>query len=425
LLPEITVEGDCLIFVWALPAGRIKAEVDEVHRETAGLHAEITWSNADETVEAPLLAARSRVNLSSISTRRTVANYMGDKTKPLEGKGEDEIPWLTMLEQIAHEADKHERKGEPFVEIGGAGEVPARRWRLEKLLEEEQVTIIFGEGESGKTTLADAIALSVQGWAPIIGLTPEIGNVLYLDWETSREEHEARLRLLAKGFGMFECPLIFYRRMSAPLVKEIRTIRRFVAKNDIKLVIIDSVGMAMGEKPKEGDPVIPLFTAIRSLGVTTLCIDHISKADMQTKEGRHPYGSVYKWNIARSVWEMRSTKDSTGEINVALYHQKSNNGAHERALGYRIVFKEGATYVKRSDVADTPELAEGLKNWERVRAELRHGRRTVLMLCEATGIAEQTLRVTLGRGQKTGLFERDDQGFWGLPASVALSEAET
>lgn len=401
--PTVSTEGDTLILDWP---GGIRAEADEIHRDSAGLHAFLTWFQPG--ADNPLLAPPSGINLTSASTRKSMAKYMEEKT-------ELDIEWLKMIEQLTAFAFMREREGQPFVKVGGEGKIPPRVYRIEKLMEEKQLTWFYGEGESGKTTLADAMALTVQGWLMPLGLRGEFGEVLVLDWETDENEHNRRIRMIAKGQTVIDVPEVHYREMAAPLVRDARIIKRYIEKNNIALVIIDSVGMAMGTGARgEGDPIMPMVAAMREWNVTVACLDHLSKSDSSDAgPKRKPINSIYKWNIARSAFEVRAhAEEEKNYIDIALYHRKSNNGKHWHSMGWQVTFGEEATYFKPKDMMSVPELAAGATQKEQIKAVLRGGSQFQPVIADRTGIPDNQVRAILSR-YKTD-FVKDGER-WGLP----------
>jgi len=417
-LPTIRQEGDSLVFEWDIGPARVQAEVEEVHHESSGWHAEIQWLNLSDEVR-PLISAWKHINLSSPTTVKSHAKSLQEIT------GFD-ASWDQMIEQIAARGIADKKKGQEFETIGGARILLDRIYRLAKLLEENQITILFGEGESCKSTLALAIALSVQTGVPLLGLEPLQGNVLYLDWETDGDEHHRRLAALWHGLSeVDDVPEIPYRRMEQPLVHDLGVVKRFVSQNSTRLVIIDSAGFAMGREPEKNDSAIQLLTAARQLQTTILCLDHESKDDTQKEPNkrRAPFGGIYKINMARSVYEIRAVPTETRQehinlISTALYHTKSNNGRKQPVRGYRITFDEteDKTLIAQSAVADVPELEAGMRPIDRLRNCLKRGYLPVHRVVELTNLKENYVRATFSDGVRRGTFRKNEKGEYGLPS---------
>jgi len=59
---------------------------------------------------------------------------------------------------------------------------------------------------------------------------------------------------------------------------------------------------AAGLDSMDEKSVIEVYSKLRELGSTTLVIDHQSKMQSQDNpENKSPFGSVYKYNMSRSV----------------------------------------------------------------------------------------------------------------------------
>jgi hypothetical protein len=197
-----------------------------------------------------------------------------------------------------------------------------------------QTTLLFGDGESGKSLLAQAIALSVaSGEEVIAGWTPtRTGPVLVLDWETFGGDWRSRVSKLARGASVPLPSQIHYLRAPDPLNSGAEAVRAVARQMRPTLVIVDSVGFALGAEAPDADPrvaTLQLFRIIAGLGATALLIDHTAKKGAL-------YGSTYKRNAAREVF--RATKAKNGP--VKLTHDKSNLRGRLAVMNLRLQFSE-------------------------------------------------------------------------------------
>ena len=80
--------------------------------------------------------------------------------------------------------------------------------------------------------------------------------------------------------------------------------------------------MALGGDAGSDEKVLAFMAALRTLQTTVLLIDHMTKG--ADSEDRGAFGSAYKKNQGRSMWEMRQAAD--GELTMGLYHRKTNLG---------------------------------------------------------------------------------------------------
>jgi energy-coupling factor transporter ATP-binding protein EcfA2 len=403
-LPELRHEGDVLILTW--PAVGVRAEVEQLRREHHDLVGEVTWYILDPLVEYPHLHG-AKLNMSSTSAQTSLTRHLRDRTNGLS------IDWPVLIEQVCVFAKREDSRGEPFVKIGhGTDGIEDRRYRIERLLEENQITMAYGDSGAGKSTIAVASALSVEAGIPILGLSPEPGRVLYLDYETDSTEQDKRIRRIAHGFGLDDCPEIDYRRMILPLADDIGSIRRHVDSNGITLVIVDSVGFACGGKPEDAETSLRMYLALRQLNVTKLLLHHVTGAQSREKGRRHPFGSVYHVNVPRAHWEIRAAPETeSATLRLALYNRWSNNAPRFRPMGYAVTFAQNATYIKASDMMGVAELAAGVSIPDQIANALRGGALSVQQLGELVDTTEGTIRSALNRGKERFVKVEDK---WGL-----------
>ena len=108
--------------------------------------------------------------------------------------------------------------------------------------------------------------------------------------------------------------------------------------------------------------VLKMFGALRSLGVTSLCIDHTNKNDVL-------FGSVYKRNSSRQVFHAKkSQREQDQEFEFAIVHEKANNSRLVAPLGWVLQFDndEGTATFTRQDVKES-RLEGVLKLKDRIR----------------------------------------------------------
>lgn len=357
------------------------------------------------------LLHHAREPLLSTASRRTLARHLSERCP--------DVDWTAILQEACTMTLASYRESEPVIELHEAPPRSGPRWLLEPFILDRLPNMIYGDGAVGKSMFALWLAALLSSGRQTCGLYIVPCNVLYLDYETTAAEMGERLQLIEAGLEEAGCSRIEYRCCCQPLVDEAEELQALVAEHGIELVIIDSMGLALGQT--QGDPriaTVEYFRALRSLNCATLTIDHISK-DKERSE--NPYGSVYKSHLARNMWEMRKQQTAgKNQIMLGLYHRKANFGPLRRPLGFRMSFDGDAVYVQRIDVRNVPELAAKMTVWEQIQAVLRHGAMTVKEIADELGIAEGQVRVILNRYQGRGVRRLDGtyrQGVWGLEAS--------
>jgi len=357
----------------------------------------------------PELLEQTRLNLLSNQARNQLAKTLNERV--------EDVDWVSVVKYICVLTVNDYRKGEPVMEIGGKPATMKRAYQLFPILEKGEPTTIYGPGGTGKSYLADYIAVLVQLNQPgIYDWLPECSNVLFLDWEASQSIHERRMWAIKQGLGIKGEDKIFYRFCSQPLADDIAEIQHNVSECNAGLVIIDSQVAACGDDPERAEAASHYYNALRSLKCTTVTIDHVPK---NTESGNFmPFGSVFKWNRSRSLFQVRQHQEPGENIlELGLYHRKCNEGKLLKPIGLRLEFHCGPDEMlekvkfTEADIQDVPELAKSLPIKERARVLLKHGPMEIKDIAEEIGESEASIRTILNR--ENYLFTKVDNK-WGL-----------
>ena len=331
------------------------------------------------------------------------------------------IDWPTILDDFCWRVVDKLREPEKIKRVGN-GLLPTDRpmYQLAPLLQKDQPTILYGDGGVGKSLVATFLSVLVSDGIDTCGLRAVPGKVLYIDWETNSETVHERVwaikRALKQQTLLIDRELeVEYLRADKPLKAWADQLPAMISESGIELVVIDSLGMALAGSFNDGDEVIGIFQAIRTLATTTLIIDHQGKAEGAAALG--PIGSRYKHNLARSVWEIRKV-DSEDGFRVGLFHRKTNRGRKHPPFGFNIEIEEddnqmmvNATFT-RIAVEEDDGLAQGLSTYERLRAVLKNGALGLRdIYAEMPDVNEGAVRSTLKRH-----FQQINRGTYGLKA---------
>ena len=328
------------------------------------------------------------------------------------------VPWDDLVDDVCDRALNNQRT-RLAPQVVGQHEPKRERpiFQVRPLLPSRQPTIIYGPAGIGKSWLALYLCALVDNGLSANRLKADVGNSLYVDWETDKDIVDRRTWALASGEPQIDGWGLRYQPAQGPLVDWIDDLASHVAKEHIDLVVIDSVGLALGGDANDAQTVLAFFTALRQLEATTLLIDHMTKGPDAQERGA--FGSVYKRNSARSLWEMRQAAD--GELRMALYHRKSNNSRLAPPIGLKLDIVEDEYEVPQTasfspcDVNDDPELAKGVSAPLRILAALQSGQMNLDGISDAlTDIPRQTLEPALSRMVKSGKLTRPDRGMYGL-----------
>lgn len=360
--PTLSVHGDLYRLVYPC---QIVVEADRIteHRDT--LTAEFTvYSNRQPS---PGLLHSAQLNIMSTQTRRSLVSTLAER--------EPDLDWGAVVEAACFLVRETYRNGEPTIDMRTYTPSGRSRWLVEPFLEHGGPTVLFGDGDVGKSFVAIAIAVTAATGVPVLGqVAGESVPVLYSDHENDADTFHERLSAVCAGAGIRELPRVFYRRAIASLRESASALRREIADLGIGMVVIDSLGMASGGDPQAPDVAIGLFAAIRSLEVPTLAIDHVAKNATDVSKA---FGSVYKHNGPRITWRQdKSQEEGAAELVVALVNHKRNNGVKLARRGYRVQFESENDRLRSvrfclADLArDYPEKAT-LR--QRILAELQSG----------------------------------------------------
>lgn len=326
------------------------------------------------------------------------------------------IQWQTIVEQLAVYTVERLRQGEPATEVVTAIEDPLQedvRYLLAPLLLEHKPVMLYGEGGSGKTQLAalTLVCVSLPWYNNALGLTTaERSNCLVLDWENEVTDWRRLVNSICRGM---ELPNVafWHRRCVQPLADDMEAVQNMVAEHQIGYIIMDSLGEAAGGGDgnlSENQSALRFFHSLRGLErVTPFLIHHTSK----TQEGhKTPYGSVYFFNMARSVWEIKAQREpGSPRLDIGLFHRKANFSQFSHPLSYRLQYSAGGIAIHRSEVAEMFE--DQLTETGRLKSLLRHGSKTVAQIMEETGKTDTAVRSLLNKYKDT--FVRQGDG-WAL-----------
>jgi hypothetical protein len=357
---------------------------------------------------------QARMNLTSTRSRQDVASQCDKRV--------GDVDWTSFIEESSVGVLEKFRAGEPVIDLATYTPSAGSKYKMYPLLLEGQANLLYGLGGSGKSYLATMIAAKVsKGYQDESGNVHAPERVLYLDYETGADEIYGRLSAIQLGLGLEPTPDILYHSSSQALSVEIEQIQRVVAEEDVQLVIVDSVAYACGGEAETSQPATNYSNALRSLRTTTLSIGHVSK-DVRAST---PYGSVFWFNGARSIWEVVRSQDSgTNTLNLGLIHRKVNNGPVAMPLGYQVSFENDCVYFNEQEISMVPEAEEKLPLRERIEHLLAsEGELAVSDIAQMLERAEGTVRKTLHRSSQFRVSKNGQQpSHWGLASQPDLAE---
>jgi hypothetical protein len=394
---------------------KVTIAMSRLRARSGSLHGELLVRCGHDSVPGNGHLLQGEFNASAMGTRDSIAKQLAARAPAVKAE------WRDMLEQFCVRVLEAEREGLPFTTVGSKPPRERVPYLLYPALPLNRPTIVFGAGGSGKSSFAAACVTSIASGAEVVkGWRPERPyKVLILDWEADEQEWNDRIAAIAKGAGI-AAPEVHYRPCFTPITEQTDDVSKYVREQGIDLIVVDSVGMASpgtreGSDANEG--AIRLFQALRVIGITSLLIDHVNKADKRNEKGTHdPYGSVYKSNLARQTFELRREDDEDPENpvgHIALINRKVNAGPLARPIGLRIEYRDdGAMVWHREEVRDAMQAS--LPASTRVLDYLRAGAEKPAALAEALDINPTTIRSVLMRAHQKGLVVAFADGRYGL-----------
>lgn len=405
-------------------AQRVVLTIDHLRRSSGELRAEVL-------VEADIPSIPNHLYwgsliLSSGSNREKLAKTLENRTK---GMG---IDWDGIIEVVCRKVALAERQGEPFDTAGDMKvEVQTSDWAVTDFAPRLEAMTVWGDGGVGKSMLTLAMAIGIKSGVEIVpGFSPVIqGNVLYLDWEASKQRLDSRIKRICAGAGI-KPVILGYRRCTVPLIDQVEEVLRYVQSEGVVAIVIDSMEMAMngtgGNDSNPNDKVIQLHSALRLLGTTNMIVDHINAAGREREKGAgKPMGGVFKTNLARMAFELRKGSEpiKPGMMNVGLFNLKRNDdGQLLKPVGLRVTFGDDWTKYEREGITDGVLMA-GMTIRERMVALLKQQQPLPnKAIADGIGATQTAVNVELSR-YNGSLFTKWPTGGWGLCAQEA-PEAE-
>lgn len=398
--PTIHRMGSSFTAEW--PTAGLMAVCRNMRQHSDSLTGEVTWQYWSG--ERWVTMTRSSLNFTQLTSPAL--------TKSLESRFPGTFNFAGAIDQLRILVPDAWREGEPFILLGDHDVPDAPPFLVERLLPENNSTVIYGDGQAGKSIAAMGVGLSVATGKPYGGVykVKRPGPVLYLDWETSADDQAFRFRRLRQSFvGPEEdAPRLYYRRMTGALADQVDTLTEFCEKNGVVLLIVDSLGWATGDELKEAGPAIRVMDAARAIGRTTLFVAHVTK-DEARKEGRPGrggggggkatiFGSKFFELAARYTWEVIGTQNELdGSKTLKLHNRKANNVQRSQPVGLRVEFDglSGPITITDINLAADPTGPATLSH--RLTTLLKGGAKTIAELAEATGSTPDSVGTTLRR----------------------------
>jgi len=405
--PETKERIDGYLVSWA--AEQINIRVTHLHQHTSDgrVTGEITIQDDQDNTIYP----QSSVTFTAGRSREGLAKLLTEKDSGAERN------WGTMINQLTIIVIELARQGKPIQELWTYDNVPPLEWLLEPMIVKGVSNVLFGdEGTTKSSTSLIAYACLTLPWTdnPLGFIAPKRSiKTLLLDYELPGNIAQRNMKQIQQGMGLKDFPL-YHRECKAPLATEIEQVANLMAENKFECIIIDSLARASGGELNKTEPANNFYEALDKLETTSLIIAQNSK-DKESKK-KSIYGNALYTYYARNIWEIcRGESLNDDEIDVALFHRKSNLTKRYKERSYHWYFNGTKTIIEQQPV-DVAEFKQKVSLKKAVIAELRSGKLSVKDIADGIEGNQGSVKTTLNRLKQQGLVVKLDATTWGLTA---------
>jgi hypothetical protein len=231
-------------------------------------------------------------------------------------------------------------------------------------------------------------------------------NTLIVDYELDLNEQARRAQQVTSGLNNPDVPTnLHYFSPSDSLLRVFPKLKGIIKSKDISFVIIDSIG-ASGTDGESVQDVVSMLTKLKDLGVATLVLDHQSKMQTGDKYGnKTPFGSVYKENLSRSVFQLSKVGAVGNPATLKLKHTKANFSRLQDDLvfdmsfeGDKVLFTEST--VKSQEAKELEIVCEAIKKLE--NTEKKTNQKSIIA----------RLKDEIARDKVISLLEKGEGTYW-------------
>lgn len=294
-----------------------------------------------------------------------------------------------------------------IISLGDLAEPPPMEYVIDDFIPSGHVTTLYGDGGQGKSYIALAMASCVAMGRQFLNRDTMQGKVLYVDFELEETEQARRAYKIARGLNISRPPKhnLLYCSPEQDLKKTLSELEKIVKEEQIVLTIIDSFGAAVKGDAESARDVCDLFHRLRRLG-TVLMLDHQSKLSGGDKyKDKTAFGSVYKQNLSRNVWQLQMFDSKDSELMLALNHKKSNFGELKDPIGFTAKFGQSFILIETGISAEhAKEVADSKAQVLLAFEELKEATAETVM--KKTELAESTVRNAITSLLKCGKLEK-------------------
>jgi len=350
----------------------------------------------------PLDAKEIRTIAASVSRYEPGRTNEDRQATLVDGDKHDEMPFMSYREGGVHETNFCPLTALQFVESIEEEEI---EWVLEGYLAKGSLVTWVAKPKTGKTTLVYQIARAVAAGSTFLGRATQKGGVLIL----AVEEHQRDVKLRLQDLGCDSSTNLFIHcHPTDPTAEFFHHLNAFVKKNDIALIVIDTLASFWNLKDENDasamtQAIKPLLRLARESGACVLMIHHSRKSE--GAYGDEIRGSSALFGLVDVAVMMRNAEVETQRKLIARsrYPETPTELIIELRDGEYVslgdpdeVSRKARLQKMRDALSDTPEKADVIIK----RAGLKHRAGQRLL----TWLADHKEAMRTGAGKKGGPF---------------------
>ena len=202
-------------------------------------------------------------------------------------------------------------------------------------------TTLFGQPGLGKTFAAMSLVMSVVTSKPWCGASVDVtGNAGMLSFECSQEEVHRRIQGYMSYFGLTRemithDPIIRHNKgLSLKLPKHKDTLKAFIEKEELRLLVIDTLAKVMEFKEDSTSDMATFATCLSNIAAETTCaivvVHHEAKGSYGKKKGTSRSSNALEGDV-RSEMRIHNFGGLT------LSHTKVNNSTQRNDVHFNLV----------------------------------------------------------------------------------------
>ena len=284
---------------------------------------------------------------------------------------------------------------------------------LHPLLLDEGPSVAFGDGDTGKSALAQLAASAVAtGRDDLVeGHEPAVtGPVLWADFESSRLRFARRQRLIVPAAPVIYVPC------HRPIWDEAEKLARIVEAEGVVAAVVDSIipATAGSRLSEPSDLAGRYFNAVGSIARRSLSLGHVPK---RSRDDDKPFGSVFFHNLARLTWRLDRDPTERDKHSVRLTNFKHNDGDRFGPLDMDLVWTDDTLRAMAGLIRPlTKERMDGLlaeiesRDGLAFGAEIRRARVVEHLSGDPRRVGATRLSELLDMAVDAGLVERVRKG---------------